>query len=891
MVRLLWEQWRKKCFAQGPPGEKHGKKDRPWVRYLLSFFLPLGIFLAILFSQGIHPFGDRQILNYDAWHQYYPFLLRFWDLVRQEGVSLIDWETGLGTNVLSLFSYYAADPLNLILFLSPERSFRLTYTLLIGVRVGLAGVSMCFFLEKTTEKKSFAACFFSLGYAFCGFFAGYFWNSMWLIAAALFPLLCYAQIRLLREGAARCYVGMLALVLFSNYYIGWMCGVFLILNFFAMTLVDRVKISEFFRRGFRLLFCTLLGAGLAAVLLFPSFFALLNTSSVPQIHQITGNFYLSGMELTAPLAAFRSPTVIDGAPNLYTGAAVALLAFLFLISDQVSWRKRLAAAALVAILLLSMNYSPLNYLFHGFHYTNMIPYRFTFLFSFLLVAMGYGYFCCEGKGIRWIEIASGLLFSALVTVSVWNETSPASALLGGVLMGTVAVLISFSRRTPFFKRLCAAVLFLLLTLELSYGAYLGIRAVGTTSYGDYLEDETAKEIARLVESVEEYEAGRVDLYRMETTGWRTLNDSCLFGYAGISQFSSSANANAADFLKHLGMPADAASNRYVYSHGTPFADLLLGVRYLISTEGYLNEEGLRCLSSTEDFSTVLYRLENYLGVGFLTASDTGSFQFPDTDDPFQKQNALFRAMTGLEGDLFSPVSLSQEDSSALSVQNEEDRWYYQAKELSEGEVQRVLRLRYTLAKKGSVYAYAEITGTDYVQTQGRWHHLYGYPAIVSVGQYPAGETILLRAVLDDVTPGTQGEARFLLYQMDEALWQEGLSRLSDETLEIYRVENNALEGEILARENGYLYLSFPVETGAWRVFVDGEERESVPLAGEMLGIYLEKGEHQVRLVYRSRGWYGGLAVSLASLGLYLALIRRERRGKILFCERQRENEG
>ena len=39
--------------------------------------------------------------------------------------------------------------------------------------------------------------------------------------------------------------------------------------------------------------------------------------------------------------------------------------------------------------MLSFILRQLDYIWHGFHFTNMIPYRFSFLFSFVVLVMGY----------------------------------------------------------------------------------------------------------------------------------------------------------------------------------------------------------------------------------------------------------------------------------------------------------------------------------------------------------------------------------------------------------------------------------------------------------------------------------------------------------------------
>ena len=59
-------------------------------RYLvLSFFVPFGVMLLCFILGGLWPFGDRQVLAHDMWHQYYPFFVSFREKLRQQKPFLI----------------------------------------------------------------------------------------------------------------------------------------------------------------------------------------------------------------------------------------------------------------------------------------------------------------------------------------------------------------------------------------------------------------------------------------------------------------------------------------------------------------------------------------------------------------------------------------------------------------------------------------------------------------------------------------------------------------------------------------------------------------------------------------------------------------------------------
>ena len=82
-----------------------------------------------------------------------------------------------------------------------------------------------------------------------------------------------------------------------------------------------------------------------------------------------------------------------------------------------------------AFLLLSCNWNLLNYIWHGFHFTNMLPYRFSFLISFLLLTAAYRAMgIVEAGGIRLPDwIAMGAVLIALIWIS--SSVQPEKAVL------------------------------------------------------------------------------------------------------------------------------------------------------------------------------------------------------------------------------------------------------------------------------------------------------------------------------------------------------------------------------------------------------------------------------------------------------------------------------
>ena len=80
-------------------------------RYLaLSFAVPFGVMLLCFILGGLWPFGDRQVLAHDMWHQYYPFFVSFREKLRSGGSLQYLREAGMGIGYLPLRADIVDDP-------------------------------------------------------------------------------------------------------------------------------------------------------------------------------------------------------------------------------------------------------------------------------------------------------------------------------------------------------------------------------------------------------------------------------------------------------------------------------------------------------------------------------------------------------------------------------------------------------------------------------------------------------------------------------------------------------------------------------------------------------------------------------------------------------------
>ncbi len=263
--------------------EKH-KKLKPgqakWVPLTLAFAIPFVGFCIAMMVFGCVPFGkDVAFLFTDEFHQYYPFFVAFRNALRSGDSLLYNWQIGMGLDYLGLISYYLASPLNLLSVLVPEKMMLGYFSMLVPIRLGLAGLFFAMMLKRLYGKNDITIALFGSFYALCGWALAYQWNVMWLDTFALLPLVALGTVSLLRDKKFILYTVSLFLSIACNYYIGLFTCIFVLLLFVCYEICRFKSLRDFAADLIRIAVFSVLAIGMTAFLELPTLAALKNTQS------------------------------------------------------------------------------------------------------------------------------------------------------------------------------------------------------------------------------------------------------------------------------------------------------------------------------------------------------------------------------------------------------------------------------------------------------------------------------------------------------------------------------------------------------------------------------------------------------------------------------------
>ncbi len=391
----------------------------------LAFALPFVGMLITMLIRGNAPFGNSSMLYSDMYHQYYPFFVAFRKALLSGDSLLYSWNVGMGMDYLGLVSYYLASPLNLLSALVPEGWLLGFYSLLMPIKLGLAGLFFAIFLKNLFRKDDWSIVIFGGLYAFCAWALGYQWNIMWLDSFALLPLVALGTVSLLKRKRFVLYTVTLFLSVYSNYYIGFFICIFVLLLFICYEICRWRSFGKFAADLIRIALFSLLAIGMTTVLTLPALSALQSTQSgvntFPTAFRMNiadENSWLgllSAMRLVAGnMNGGMLLTFKEGLPNLYCGISTVIFSFLFLTCKQIKLQDKLCSVSLLLLFSLSFIIRQLDYIWHGFHFPNMIPYRFSFLYSFVMLYMAYRAYLLRKSFRLWQIITAGILAFGII---------------------------------------------------------------------------------------------------------------------------------------------------------------------------------------------------------------------------------------------------------------------------------------------------------------------------------------------------------------------------------------------------------------------------------------------------------------------------------------------
>ena len=847
--------------------------------YTLSILIPAVMILAIFLLFTITPFGNRTWLTIDLGQQYVDFFSYYQDtLLHHPEQFFYSFSKSIGGEMVSLWAYYLLSPFNLLFLLIPRSSIAMGVTLLIFLKLFSCTVSFAVLLDVKFKQRNWTTLLFALSYGFMSYLSANQFNVMWLDALIGLPLIILGVDALLQRKNPLYYVLPLTLTILSNYYTGYMICLFLGLYFpYAyLTANDSFSWKSFIKQFGRFLFYSVLSVGLIMVILLPTFYSLLGSKGTATTIAWSLKSEYNPLLMASKLfiGSFDFHEMQKGYPNIFVGS-LALFSFLCYFKEKrISLFQRLYALFITVIILISFNIEMFDKLWHAGQFPNWYSYRFSFLFSFWIVFLGYQWALKKKTiGVRETFVYFILVLAAGIGFILFPQDYLQGwqiALGFGLSMGILYSLILIGRG----KRMHQNFLISFVVIELLLNSIITLSRLGYEMNSEFSAYQSSLENWSTVLRPAENE-----FYRSEKTMLRSKNDSLQVPTYGVSHFSSTFEKETEKFFDAIGVRQGTA---YVnYSNGTLLTDALLGIKntFIETTDATYNERWER--KDLEDLPTIanfdeghIVTNPNALSIAYPMKAILKSMKVP-TNHPITMQNQLANALSGTTSpkNIFTRVSYETtfENISGSPV-------VYQRVQLEDNTQVGTMTLTFTPETDDPIYL--EMAGTmgeeDLEMTlNGEPYAFYpvqSKPVLLSIAKNQKGQQQTLQIIVK--ADGFEF-SKLSLYSLNTTLLNERLEQTKAQELKLETFSATHFAGTMDVLEDSTVLTTIPYSIG-WKVWVDGKEVETYKILDSLLGFTISKGSHHIEYRYTTPFLLEGSLVSLASL-LLLSYILYKRK--------------
>ena len=848
--------------------------------YTLSILIPAVMILAIFLLFTITPFGNRTWLTIDLGQQYVDFFSYYQDtLLHHPEQFFYSFSKSIGGEMVSLWAYYLLSPFNLLFLLIPRSAIAMGVSLLIFLKLVSCTVSFAVLLDVKFKQRNWTTLLFALSYGFMSYLSANQFNVMWLDALIGIPLIILGVDALLQKRNPLYYVFPLSLTILSNYYTGYMICLFLGLYFpYAYLMAnDSFSWKSFIKQFGSFIFYSLLAVGLIMFILLPTFYSLLGSKGTATTISWSLKSEYNPLLIASKLfiGSFDFHEMQKGYPNIFVGS-LALFSFLCYFKEKkISLSQRLYALFITIVLLISFNIEMFDKLWHAGQLPNWYSYRFSFLFSFWMVFLGYQWTLKKtAVGIHETFVYFFLVLAASIGFILFPQDYLQGwqiALGFGLSMGILYGLILIGRG----KRTHQKFLISFVVIELLLNSIITLSRLGYVMNAEFTAYQSSLENWSTVLLPAENE-----FYRSEKTMLRSKNDSLQVPTYGVSHFSSTFEKETEKFFDAIGVRQGTA---YVnYSNGTLLTDALLGIKntFIETTDATYNErwerkdlEDLPTIASFDEGHIVTNR--NALSIAYPMKAILKSMKVP-TNHPITMQNQLANALSGTTSpkNIFSRVSYETTFENIIG-----SPVVYQRIQLEDNTQVGTISLIFTPETDDPIYL--EMAGTmgeeDLEMTlNGEPYDFYpvqSKPVLLSVAKNQKGQPQTLRITVKD--DGFEF-SKLNLFSLNTSLLNERLEQTKAQELKLETFSATHFAGTMDVFEDSTVLTTIPYSTG-WKVWVDGQEVETYKILDSLLGFTISKGTHRIEYRYTTPFLLEGSLVSIASLLLLIFILYRRKK--------------
>lgn len=851
----------------------------------LAFLLPALILLISYFIFGVWPFGEESVLSLDLNGQYVYYYDHMYDVLYGDESIFYSWSRNLSGEWMGIIGYYLGSPFNFIVWLFPRNAILEGLLTMMCVKVGAIGLAMSVYLSRAKHFKKLTCVVFSIVYALCAYTLVQTMNPMWLDGVMALPLICLGIEKFVDSGRFRLLVAAWVYAFVTCFYIGFMLAIFSVIYYMLYIVITKNSYAKehFFMKSGQILGLGVTAVMISAFMIIPVYESLSYGKfefSVPD-YSLKENFPL--IELFDKILPNSYDTVrMTGLPFIYCGVITILMLPAYFFHKKIRRNERIAYAAVMLLMVLCMYIRPIDMLWHGGQLPNWLPYRYSFILSFLMAVCAASAFDrLKTVNTRTIGITCAVWMGIMVyqenmdnfvedlnngrdTLDNFSTILPALI----IVFTMTAIIVQLRKDLNFDLRRNRTKLFSIILIAAVSGEAL-YNTVGQISTQDtdivYSNHDTYMDyIPRLRETVNEIKAKDDGFYRIEKLFFRTVNDPLAVNMYGLSHSSSTLNAKPIELLKRLGFTARSHYTRY--SGATLITSSLFGVKYELSTI----ENDVMDVRHGEEIVVT----ENEYAMPICYVADPEILDLTLTEhDPFTAQTEMLNS--SIDEDFQYYTRIHDVEMTPLNVtQTSTGDQHHCFKVITSGSTAS-LTYDFIVPERGKLYMYLPSTYERRVDVsvngQAKGRYFEGDENFMKMlGEFEAGEsvTIILTLTKSDLY---FREAEFAIVNEDAVRY--ALEELREQNKDTVCTKPSAtvVKTEVNCAEDSVLLATIPVEKG-WNVYVDGVKTEYHEALESLIAVPVPAGQHTVEMKFITAGYPPALIISAAGIIIFSGLI-------------------
>lgn len=814
--------------------------------YVLAVILPIVIMLIVYIFNHIYPFGDNIVAMGDGYNQYPGMLNNFLNILKGKENLFYTFKGLLGFNTYATLVYYTFNITNIFgLLFSNIMQF---YNFIVIFKIILCSLTMFIYLNYVRKRK--INYLFSICYALSTYNLLYYFNYMWFDSVILLPIVMMGIEKIFKEDSYLLYVVNLSCTIIFNFYIGYMICIFSVIYFIYKSIIKGFNKS----RIFKYLFYSLLSGLISAFALVPVVLELLNGKAelISEFAKDYFKFDLDGISTFYKLtfASFSNGDLEYGTPNVYVSMFVYINALLYFFNSRIKLKERLASLGVCLFFLFSVSFNLLDYFWHMMSMPIFYPVRYSFIFSFFLIYLGFRNFIRYDKKNWKFNLGFYTLFVVMIGIGFVTsgnldiderQNLMAKLIYLGISFVFMFYYIFMLNHKEFKKYIVYVVI-----IELSFNAFLTFKnSANESTYSKFINNYNFSN-----ESISKIEDN--DLYRTGFYDRTILNNGLLHEYNEVSYFSSVRNSNVFKYAKNvLGITvSDNCSSKYYYNN--PIVNSLLGIKYIISNQD---------VDYYKEYKDNIYLNEDATSFGFLTTNKILELKY--NDDFVSNMNNLVKTINNNDKNIIKEIDAGNKTISCNKKKNFC---------IFNGDDNYVL---YQYMAKNDEFIF--LNNDNYSKNEYEFYLNDNITEIQNKGflLLHSGDKIKFKITVDKKSY----DYNIHLYSINYNVYKEFVNNINNKKMIVNNYyDDHHFTAKVNVKDDTLLYTSIANDKG-WKIYVDGTLTNPASIYDAVIGLDLTEGEHLIEFKYFTPGLIEGLVISGTSIltGLIILFIKRTKK--------------